>query len=170
MKTPSRHSGTVGRWFAPAMLLGWLFVAAGSVAAAGPPFPDPVSGVVVYDEADIFSDASEAEATAIIEAIEARTGAEVVVYTQTKPGVSDDEAAADGQALGNQWEVGRAGFDDGLVIIFDLDEAAAWRCAPQARQASVPPTQRRQTRPSSKRHAAYRARQPGSSAAGCPAR
>lgn len=121
MKTLIRGRGIARRWFAPAMLVAWLLVAVGSVAAAGPPFPDPVSGVVVYDEADILSDASEAQATAIIEAIEARTGAEVVVYTQTKPGVSDDEAAADAQALGNQWGVGRAGFDDGLVILFDME-------------------------------------------------
>ena len=102
-------------------LLGWLLVAAGAALAAGPPFPDPIPGTVVYDEAGIFSAPTEAEATAIIEAIEARTGAEVVVYTQTKPGVGDDEAAADAQALGNDWGVGRAGFDDGLVILFDME-------------------------------------------------
>jgi uncharacterized membrane protein YgcG len=99
-----------------------LLVAAGAAFAAGPPFPDPIPGIVVYDEAGIFSDATEAEATAIIEAIEARTGAEVVVYAQTKPGVGDDGAAADAQALGNSWGVGRAGFDDGLVILFDMEE------------------------------------------------
>ena len=77
-------------------------------------------GVVVYDEAGIFSDATEAEANRLIEAIEARTGAEIVVYTQTKPEADEDVAAADGQALGNQWRVGRDGFDDGLVILFDM--------------------------------------------------
>ena len=76
-------------------------VAGGVALAAGPPFPQPVPGVVVYDEAGIFSDATEAEATRIIEAIEARTGAEIVVYTQVRPGASDEQAAADAQALGN---------------------------------------------------------------------
>jgi uncharacterized membrane protein YgcG len=98
-----------------------LLVSATATLAAGPPFPEPTAGVVVYDEADVFADETEAEATSIIEAIEARTGAEIVVYTQVKPGVSDDEAAADGQALGNAWGVGRSGFDDGLVVLWDME-------------------------------------------------
>jgi uncharacterized membrane protein YgcG len=105
-----------------ALALGlWLLGAVGVTLAAGPPFPDPQPGVVVYDEAELFSGETKAEAARIIEAIEARTGAEVVVYSQVKPGVSDEEAAADAQALGNAWGVGRAGFDDGLVILFDME-------------------------------------------------
>jgi uncharacterized membrane protein YgcG len=101
--------------------LGLLLLLAAPTIAAGPPFPSPDPGRVVYDGAGIFGAATIAEATRIIEGIEARTGAEVVVYTQVKPGVSDDEAAADAQALGSQWGVGRAGFDDGLVILFDME-------------------------------------------------
>jgi uncharacterized membrane protein YgcG len=58
---------------------------------------------------------------ATIQGIEDRTGAEVAVYTQVKPESDDlDKANADALALMNQWGVGRAGFDDGLVILFDM--------------------------------------------------
>ncbi|HVQ21845.1 MAG TPA: TPM domain-containing protein, partial [Candidatus Saccharimonadia bacterium] len=114
MRTRQRARSRAHRAIVLTVAIGWLLVAAGAALAAGPPFPAPVPGVVLYDEAGIFSDATKAEATQVIEAIEARTGAEVVVYTQTKPGADADIAAADGQALGDQWGVGRDGFDDGL--------------------------------------------------------
>ena len=64
-------------------------------------------------------------AEATIQAIEARTGSEVVVYSQvTDYGVTTDEANSDAQALMDQWGVGRKGFDDGLVILFDLDPSS----------------------------------------------
>ena len=56
-----------------------------------------------------------------IDAIEARTGAEVVVYTQdsgTFP--TTDETRDKALALMDQWGVGRKGFNDGLVIFFDM--------------------------------------------------
>ena len=93
-----------------------------ALLAAGPPFPDPASGVAVYDEADVFSPATEAEAELIIDAIEARTGVEIVVYSQVVDyGVTTAEAEQHAIALMDQWGVGRAGFDDGLVILFDVD-------------------------------------------------
>ena len=72
----------------------WLLVAsAGASAAAtppaGPPYPDAVSGQRVYDYAGIFSSGAVADAETTIKAIEARTGAEVAVYTQVK-GESDN--------------------------------------------------------------------------------
>jgi len=91
------------------------------VLGGGPPFPDPVVDVAVYDEADVFAPATEADAERIIDAIEARTGAEVVVYSQVvADGITSDEAEQHAIALMDQWGVGRAGFDDGLVILFDL--------------------------------------------------
>ncbi|MDQ3493173.1 MAG: DUF2207 domain-containing protein [Chloroflexota bacterium] len=101
------------------------FPGSGPAPAAGPPFPDPVVGQVVYDFADVLHPATEVGASDTIEGIEARTGAEVVVYTQVKPS-SDTSARAeqDAIALMDQWGVGRAGFDDGLVILFDMDEPA----------------------------------------------
>jgi uncharacterized membrane protein YgcG len=99
-------------------------VAGAAMAAAGPPFPAPEAGVVVYDTAKVFEPATIRRATATIVAIEERTGAEIVVYTQVKPDADTvEEAEADARALMDQWGVGRRGFDDGLVILFDLDRS-----------------------------------------------
>jgi uncharacterized membrane protein YgcG len=88
---------------------------------AGPPYPEPVTGQRVYDHAPIFSPGAIASAEATIRAIEDRTGAQIAVYTQIKPWSDTLEAAnADALALMNQWGVGRKGFDDGLVILFDM--------------------------------------------------
>ena len=120
MKTRSWRSRAAA---VAALLLGLL--AAGSVAAAtpaaGPPYPDPVTGQRVYDYAGVFSSGAVAQAEQTILAIEQRTGAQVAIYTQVKP-ESDtlDLANADALALMNQWGVGRKGFDDGLVILFDM--------------------------------------------------
>jgi len=108
----------------------WLLtVAAGSVAAAspsappaGPPFPQPEIDRAVYDYAGILSAEATVKAEATIDAIEARTGAEVVVYTQdsgTYP--TTEETNRKARALMDQWGVGRAGFNDGLVILFDME-------------------------------------------------
>ena len=87
----------------------------------GPPFPDPTSDVAVYDTASIFGPETIASAERTIDAIEARTGAEVVVYSQlVEDGRSTEDADGDARALLDEWGVGRKGFDDGLVILFDM--------------------------------------------------
>ena len=95
------------------------------VAAApppGPPFPSPEVGRAVYDYAGLFSAATIAKAEATIDAIEVRTGAEVVVYTQPSGGYpTTEETEAKARALIDAWGVGRAGFNDGLAIFFDMD-------------------------------------------------
>ena len=92
--------------------------------SAGPPFPPPVTGQRVYDTADVLSAQTIVNAEATIRTIEERTGVQIVVYTQVKPESDTPELAqADADALGTQWGVGRRGFDDGLVILFDLDES-----------------------------------------------
>ncbi len=95
----------------------------GRVAAAGPPYPDPAAGQRVYDEAGALPPQAVARAEAMIRAIEERTGAQVAVYTQVKPGASTESAEQDAIALMDQWGIGRKGFDDGLVILFDLDQS-----------------------------------------------
>jgi uncharacterized membrane protein YgcG len=101
----------------------WLLMLCGPALAdtplAGPPYPPPKADVVVYDYAEILSPATEQRATQIIVDIEHRVGAEVVVYTQYKPGADDESTDADAIALINQWAVGRAGFDDGLAIMWN---------------------------------------------------
>ena len=107
-----------GLLFATASL---AFAANVQAPPAGPPYPQPVTGQRVYDYAGIFSPDAITSAEATIRAIEMRTGAQVAIYTQVKP-ESDtlDLANADALALMNQWGVGRKGFDDGLVILFDM--------------------------------------------------
>ena len=93
-----------------------------AASAAGPPYPDPVEGQAVYDNAGILSDAAIAKAEATIDAIKARTAAEIVVYTELADyGVTTEETETRARALIDQWGVGRRGFDDGLAIFFDID-------------------------------------------------
>ena len=90
--------------------------------APGPPFLDPEFNRAVYDTAGVFRPATIAAVETTIDEIEARTGAEVVVYTQAWPYKTSEAQTLDNAlALMNQWGVGRKGFDDGLVILFDLD-------------------------------------------------
>ncbi len=105
-------------------LVGGLFLAPFALVgrAAGPPYPPPVAGQRVYDTAGVFDAETIAAAEATIAGIEARTGAEVVVYSQVVgDDVTTDQAESDAQALMDQWGVGRKGFDDGLVVLFDLE-------------------------------------------------
>jgi uncharacterized membrane protein YgcG len=102
--------GLAGPWVAAAV-------------AAGPPFPAPENNRAVYDTAGVLKASTVDQVEQTIDAIEQRTGAETVVYTQTVPfPETSDEAEANARALMDQWGVGRKGFDDGLVILFDLNE------------------------------------------------
>jgi uncharacterized membrane protein YgcG len=111
--------------FAGAAVCAWLAIASAAAATppAGPPYPDAVTGQRVYDYAGIFSPGAIAQAEQTILAIEQRTGAQVAVYTQVKPESNSlDRANQDALDLMNQWGVGRKGFDDGLVILFDMQD------------------------------------------------
>jgi uncharacterized membrane protein YgcG len=91
--------------------------------AAGPPFPDPVNGQAVYDTAGVLRPSTVAQVERTIADIKGRTGAEVAVYTQLVPdGVTTDGTKAHARALMDQWHVGRMGIDNGLVILFDLNQ------------------------------------------------
>jgi uncharacterized membrane protein YgcG len=93
-------------------------------APAGPPYPDPIAGVSVYDYAGALAPSTRQRAASVIAGIRERTGAEVIVYTQVKPqSDTPEEAEQDAIALIDQYGVGREGFDDGLAILFDLDES-----------------------------------------------
>jgi len=110
-----------------ATLVGSVLLLVASAAATlavepGPPFPDPEIDRAVYDTAGVFRAETIASAEATIDEIEARTGAEVAVYTQVWPyRTTEQQTLENALALMNQWGVGRKGFDDGLVILFDLD-------------------------------------------------
>ncbi|MGH2513248.1 MAG: DUF2207 family protein, partial [Candidatus Limnocylindrales bacterium] len=138
-RAPTRPARPRLRWAigSAAVLAILLLPMLASIAlAAGPPYPDPVPGQRVYDTAGVFDPATIAAAEAAIHGIQARTGSEVVVYSQVvDDGVDSDQAEADARALMDQWGVGRQGFDDGLVILFDMDPS---RCHGQVQLYAGP--------------------------------
>jgi uncharacterized membrane protein YgcG len=101
--------------------LALLALAAGIAVAAGPPFAEPVPDQAVYDTAGILEPSTEAELERLIDAAEARTGAELVVYTQDDPDIGEDENLDNARALIDQWGIGREGFDDGMVLMVGMD-------------------------------------------------
>jgi uncharacterized membrane protein YgcG len=124
MERPDRHRRAAHAAVRLAPIIAVLLLAlAPVVRAAGPPFPDPVDGQAVYDTAGLFEDETRFKAEGIIDAIEAQTKAEVVVYTQAlgRDDITTEETEEHARALMDQWGVGRVGLNDGLVILFDLD-------------------------------------------------
>lgn len=90
-----------------------LLAAALAAAAAEPRFP-ALTGRVV-DEAGLLSVASAAALTETLAAHERATGQQVVVVTlRTLEGRSIEEY---GYRLGRHWGIGRAGQDDGVLLI-----------------------------------------------------
>ncbi len=104
----------------------------------GPPFPDPVVGQAVYDMAGLFTEAAVADAEATIDRIEERSGAEVAVYTQVKPGATTESTESDARALIDEWGVGRAGFDDGVAIFMNVYTEAGGRVRGQVQLYAAP--------------------------------
>jgi uncharacterized membrane protein YgcG len=120
--------------FAPPASLGRLAVLGVAtfavLALAGAPrtlatmeLPPSQAGVAVYDFADIWTPATEATAEQIADAIKARTQAEVAVVSWPSgfSHVDTDDARVDAITIINTWGVGRAGVNDGLVVLFDMD-------------------------------------------------
>ena len=84
-------------------------------------FPDPVNDQAVYDPADALDPGIEEALEERFDAIEARSGAEIAIYIQVDPSATPESNLAAAQALLDQWGVGRAGFDDGLVILISFE-------------------------------------------------
>jgi uncharacterized membrane protein YgcG len=104
------------------VLAGVLAVGAVGAVAAGAPFPDPVLDRAVYDEAGILDPATIAALEERIDALEARSGAEIVIYLQVDPFQDFDSNLAAAEDLMNQWGVGRQGYDDGFVILVSFED------------------------------------------------
>ncbi len=96
---------------------------AANAPPVGPPWPSPEDGRRVYDFAGAFSPETVAATEAAIDRIEERTGAQIAVYTQVKPWATEGSTEQDAISLMDTWGVGREGFDDGLVILWNLDES-----------------------------------------------
>ena len=121
-RMPTSMLRIMNRWArALPSALALLALTAAATLAAGPPFPDPVDDQAVYDTADVLATETEQQLESTIDAIEARSGAEVVVYTQLDPGTSEDENLGNARALMDQWGIGRSGFDDGFVLMLGME-------------------------------------------------
>jgi uncharacterized membrane protein YgcG len=85
--------------------------------------PPTQAGVAVYDLAGIWQPSTIATAQATADAIRARTQAQLAIVSipTGESSVSTDEARSDAITIMNTWGVGRAGVNDGLVILFDMD-------------------------------------------------
>ena len=83
-------------------------------------FPDPVENQAVYDPAGALDADVERALEVQVDAIEQRSGAEIAIYVQTDGSATEDSNKAAAQALLDQWGVGRAGFDDGLVWLISF--------------------------------------------------
>jgi hypothetical protein len=75
----------------------------------------------VYDTAGMLSPGAIAQVEGLIDRMEAEVGAEMVVYTQDHPDISEDENLENARAVIDQWGIGRSGFDDGVVLMISLD-------------------------------------------------
>ncbi|HSL97312.1 MAG TPA: TPM domain-containing protein [Candidatus Deferrimicrobiaceae bacterium] len=102
-------------------------VAAPLAVTAQGQLPPPREGVYVYDFAGIWTDAPEQAAQRVAEEVRARTGAVIVIVSWPTglARVTPEIALADARDIMRQWGVGRAGVDDGLVVLFDLDTSLA---------------------------------------------
>lgn len=114
---PARRFATAIAGFA---ILGMI---AAQVALAALVLPPSRAGVNVYDLAGIWSPSTIVTAQGIADGIKARTQAEVAIvsYPSDDYDVSPETARADALTIMNTWGVGRAGINDGLVVLFDMD-------------------------------------------------
>jgi uncharacterized membrane protein YgcG len=80
-------------------------------------FPDPVENQAVYDPAGALAPEIEEALESQIDAIEVRSGAELAIYVQVDELATEESNEEAAQALLDQWGVGRAGYDDGLVCL-----------------------------------------------------
>jgi uncharacterized membrane protein YgcG len=104
-----------------AILLAVAFFVPGATSSSTHPFPDPVNGQAVYDAAGALDPLIRQALEAQIDDIETRSGAELVVYVQVDASATEESNLAAARALLEQWGVGRAGYDDGLVWLISLE-------------------------------------------------
>jgi uncharacterized membrane protein YgcG len=105
----------------------WAFIIAlGVFGFPGPSpnvnhFPVSVPGQAVYDPAGAIEPDVERALESQVDAIEARSGAEIAIYVQVDDAATPESNLANARALLDQWGVGRAGYDDGLVILISFE-------------------------------------------------
>ena len=98
-----------------------LALAAGSAVAAGPPYPEPETDRSVYDLCGWLSPAAVEQIEGLIDGMETEVGAEMVVYIEPNPDITESQNFENARALVDEWGIGRSGFDDGVVLMVALD-------------------------------------------------
>jgi uncharacterized membrane protein YgcG len=93
------------------------------VALADMTLPPSQEGKYVYDLADIWSPATEAQAQSIAEGIRTRTQAQLAIVSWPSDifDVTTEDARVDALTIMNTWGVGRKDINDGLVVLFDMN-------------------------------------------------
>jgi uncharacterized protein len=94
-------------------VLAFLILLIPAAGFAAPKFP-PLTGRVV-DDAQLLSPATEQKLTDELAGLEAKTGRQLVVATL--PDLQGYEIEDYGYQLGRAWGIGRAGKDDGAILI-----------------------------------------------------
>lgn len=96
---------------------------AATANASAPTRPDvelPALTGRVVDRANLLSPAEEARVAARAEALERRTGDQLVIVTM--PSLNGRTIEAFGLALGNRWRLGQSGRDNGVLLIVAPNE------------------------------------------------
>jgi len=108
------------------LLLAAATFGAGAVLAQGMTLPPSEEGRYAYDLAGIWTPDTEARAQLVAETIRARTQAQMAIVSWPSKDfdVSTETAREDAITIINTWGVGRAGVDDGLVVLFDMDNGS----------------------------------------------
>lgn len=101
-------------------LLVLLLLAAFAAPAQAQIPPKPAELTFVNDYAGILSTSERQQMTSLLSGIERATGAEVIVVAAANLGGSDAFSFA--QSLFTQWGIGKSGADNGLLILFALQE------------------------------------------------
>ncbi len=111
-------AGRAGRLL---LLCGLLLLPGGGAWAVRPeevPNPRPAGGWVT-DMADVVPSATEAELNRLLDSLEQDTGVEIAVVTV--PDAGDQVPRDFATELFNRWGIGKAGRDDGVLILLVLD-------------------------------------------------
>jgi uncharacterized membrane protein YgcG len=85
--------------------------------------PPADTGRSVYDFEDIWTKPEIDAAQRLADAALSRTGVQVAIVSipTDRSKVSPNDAKADAAGIMDAWHVGRAGINDGLVVLFDMD-------------------------------------------------
>ena len=96
------------------------------IALADMTLPPSQEGKYVYDLANIWTPATEAQAQSIADGIKARTEAQlaIVSWPSDLSRVETADARVDAITIMNTWGVGRKDVNDGLVVLFDMNSGS----------------------------------------------